>query len=261
MARPRRRRRVCSEPVYDSFAPKGGLCEESVILTVDEYEMIRLIDLDGLTHEQCGARMEISRTTVTEMYERARRKLADCLVNGKELRIEGGSYRLCDGSAVGFCGGCKKFSNVILPPEIRQKGGNEMRIAVPYEKGEIFQHFGHTEEFMVYDAEKGNIINRQSVPRAGCGHGALADFLRELKTDVLICGGIGQGAVFALEEAEIKICGGVSGSADEAVKKFLEGSLIHSAEANCNRHNDNNEGQGHCGGQGGCHKKGGNCHE
>lgn len=110
MPRPRRCRRVCSEPVYNCFAPKGSLCRESVILSVDEYEIIRLIDLAGLTHEQCAARMDVSRTTVTEMYECARHKLADSLVNGKELHIAGGCYRLCDGSAVGFCGRCRKFS-------------------------------------------------------------------------------------------------------------------------------------------------------
>ncbi|MCC8098184.1 MAG: DUF134 domain-containing protein, partial [Eubacterium sp.] len=91
--------------------PKGSFCKDKIILSVDEYEIIRLVDLNGLTHEQCAARMDVSRTTVTEMYEGARYKLADSLVNGKELNIAGGCYKLCDGSAVGFCGKCRKFSS------------------------------------------------------------------------------------------------------------------------------------------------------
>ena len=85
MARPRRCRRVCAEPDYGSFRPDGIPGGESVTLTVDEYEVIRLIDLEKLTHEQCAKRMDISRTTVTEIYESAREKIADSIVNGKVL--------------------------------------------------------------------------------------------------------------------------------------------------------------------------------
>ena len=77
---------------------------DTVVLSLDEFEVIRLVDLEKQTHEQCAARMDISRTTVTEIYESARRKLADCLVNGKHLVISGGNYRFCDGSAGKYCG-------------------------------------------------------------------------------------------------------------------------------------------------------------
>ena len=103
MARPRRCRRVCAEPDYGSFRPDGIPGGVSITLTVDEYEVIRLIDLEKLTHEQCAKRMDISRTTVTEIYESAREKIADSIVNGKVLLISGGDYRLCDGSAIHFC--------------------------------------------------------------------------------------------------------------------------------------------------------------
>ena len=83
MARPSRCRRVCTEPAYDGFMPIGIPCGEIMILTVDEYEVIRLIDLEKLTHEQCGQQMDISRTTVTEIYESARAKIADSIVYGK----------------------------------------------------------------------------------------------------------------------------------------------------------------------------------
>ena len=76
------------------------------MLTVDEFEVIRLVDLEKLTHEMCAERMEISRTTVTEIYESAREKIADCLVNGKRLVISGGNYRLCEGKTCGCGCGC-----------------------------------------------------------------------------------------------------------------------------------------------------------
>ena len=172
MARPRRCRRVCTEPDYSSFAPDGIPCGERVTLAVEEYEVIRLIDLEKLTHEQCAKQMDISRTTVTEIYESAREKIADCIVNGRPMEISGGSYRLCDGSAVHFCrkkcrrgtGAFPESADVREPgtaperrPDIAEKGEHAMRIAVTFENGEVFQHFGHTEQFKVYDVENGQI--------------------------------------------------------------------------------------------------------
>ena len=92
MARPRRCRKICTEPAYDSFKPEGISVGEEITMTVDEYEVIRLVDLEKCTHEQCAERMGISRTTVTEIYESARYKLADSVVNGKKLHISGGDY-------------------------------------------------------------------------------------------------------------------------------------------------------------------------
>ena len=86
MARPSRCRRVCTEPAYDGFMPIGIPCGEITILTVDEYEVIRLIDLERLTHEQCGQQMDISRTTVTEIYESARAKIALFMESRFELQ-------------------------------------------------------------------------------------------------------------------------------------------------------------------------------
>ena len=87
MARPSRCRRICAEPAYDSFIPEGIPCGSQVTLTLDEYEVIRLIDLEKLTHEQCARQMDISRTTVTGISESAREKIADCIVNGKPFLI------------------------------------------------------------------------------------------------------------------------------------------------------------------------------
>ena len=91
-----------------------------------------------------------------------------------------------------------------------------MRIAVTYENGEIFQHFGHTEQFKFYDVEDGQIVKEQVAGTNGQGHGALGGFLRNAGVDALICGGIGGGAKMALANAGITLYGGVTGSADEA---------------------------------------------
>ena len=112
-----------------------------MILTVDEYEVIRLIDLEKLTHEQCGQQMDISRTTVTEIYESARAKIADSIVYGKPLRIAGGHYRLCDGSVSCCQKTCAKTGRTALEQPVQQKGANQMRIAVTYENGNVFQLF------------------------------------------------------------------------------------------------------------------------
>ena len=94
--RPSRCRRVCESPAYDSFAPAGVPAGGTVRLTLDEYEAIRLIDLEGLTHEETALRMEISRTTVTRMYESARSKIAKALVCGQALTIAGGDVAVCE---------------------------------------------------------------------------------------------------------------------------------------------------------------------
>ena len=111
MPRPRKWRRVCCLPDSNRFGPLDSPTDavNTVNMTVDEYETIRLIDLDGFTQEECANQMNISRTTVQGIYDEARKKLAESLVNGKVLWIEGGEYQLCDGSGTG-CGrgGCRR---------------------------------------------------------------------------------------------------------------------------------------------------------
>jgi FKBP-type peptidyl-prolyl cis-trans isomerase 2 len=125
------------------------------------------------------------------------------------------------------------------------------RIAVTHENGEVFQHFGHTEEFKVYEVEDGNITKSEIIGSNGSGHGALAGLLGENRIDVLICGGIGGGAQAALQEHGIELCAGASGNADEAVKAYLSGELVNTG-ANCNHH-----GEGHSCGEHGDHSCGG----
>ena len=137
-----------------------------------------------------------------------------------------------------------------------------MKIAVTYENGQIFQHFGHTEQFKVYEINDGKIGQAKIVGTEGSGHGALAGFLKAEGVDTLICGGIGGGAQNALAEAGIKLYGGVSGDADKAVEELLAGTLGYNPDVKCDHH-DHQHGEGHsCGShghEGGCGHGGHSC--
>ena len=125
-----------------------------------------------------------------------------------------------------------------------------MRIAVTYQNEEIFQHFGHTEQFKLYDVQNGIITKAEVINTNGSGHGALAGLLSALGVNVLICGGIGGGAQMALAQAGIQLYGGVSGNADEAVVAFLADKLTFQPNVQCNHHD--HHGQDHACGDHGC---------
>lgn len=120
-----------------------------------------------------------------------------------------------------------------------------MKIAVTYENGQVFQHFGHCESFKIYDVEDRTVKSSEIVSAIGSGHGALAGFLQVHGVDTLICGGIGGGARVALAQIGITLYPGVSGSADEAVNALLAGSLDYNPDTVCSHHH---HGEGHtCG--------------
>ncbi len=136
-----------------------------------------------------------------------------------------------------------------------------MKIAVTFENGEVFQHFGHTEHFKLYEVEAGQVVSSEVVDTNGSGHDAVAGFLAQQAVNVLICGGMGDGAQSALSAHGIEICSGVTGDADAAVKAWLNGEL-ESAGVNCDHH-DHNHGEDEgcsCGCSGGCGGCGGGCH-
>ena len=113
-----------------------------------------------------------------------------------------------------------------------------MRIAVTYENGEIFQHFGHTELFKVYDVENGKIVSSEVVDAGGSGHGAPAGGLSALHVGALTCGGLGGGAQAALAAAGIQLYGGVSGDADQAAEALAAGTLAYNPNVMCSHHGE-----------------------
>lgn len=225
-------------PEYVSFSPRGiGTPGQGAVrLTLDELETIRLIDLEGLDQRQAAERMGVARTTVAAVYARARRSVADALVNGKGISIGGGSVTLAPSAAHG-----KPW-----PPKQKE---NTMRIAVTYENGSVFPHFGRTQSFKLYDIEDGRVVSSQVVGTNGVSHGALAGLLAANGVDVLICGGLGGGALAALQQAGVAVYGGAQGPADDVVAAFLAGSLQQTASASCHEHDH----EGSCGAGGCCH--------
>lgn len=218
MARPVKRRRVCGLPPVGAFRPEGGPGGSVIEVTVDEYEAVRLIDLLGLTQEECAAQMNVARTTVQAIYDSAREKLARMLAEGRPLAVQGGTYDLCGqaehccgrrcrrrGGGGGRCengrltcreeGRCPGRSGV-EQNRMKQEGQN-MKIAVTYENGQVFQHFGHTERFKIYEVEDGAVTASQAVadllagrlaydPDTVCSHHHEGDGAHQ-------CGGHGEG--------------------------------------------------------------------
>ena len=254
MARPSKRRRICAMPPCSCFAPQeADEGRASVTMTLDEYEAIRLIDYVGLTQEECAAQMNIARATAQAIYAAARAKLARCLVLRQRLYIEGGDVALCEEKE--SCGECRGRS--------RMKDGRNsiMKIAVTYDNGQVYQHFGHCAQFKLYEVEDGKVTGTKILDAAGSGHSLLAGFLMMNGVDDVICGGIGGGAQIALRGFGIRIHGGVQGDADAAVAALLDGTLAASDAPNCSHH-DAHHGEGHECGEHGCggHGDGHDCH-
>ena len=201
---------------------------------------------EGFSQEECASKLGVARTTAQLIYNKAREKMAKALVYGMTLHIEGGNYKLCDGSP--HCKKCHLNNNSInIEMCLSKKESGIMRIAVTYDNGEVFQHFGRTENFKVYEVENNQIVSSEVFSSNGQGHGALAEVLSMNQIDVLICGGIGAGAQNALASAGIELCAGASGDTDKAVQEYLAGTLINTG-SNCNHHH--HEDGSSCGDQG-----------
>lgn len=132
-----------------------------------------------------------------------------------------------------------------------------MKIAVTYDNGNVFQHFGKTEFFKIYQVENNQVVSSEIISSNGSGHGALAGILAEQDVDVLICGGIGGGAQAALAEAGVELCAGAQGDTDQVVCAYLSGELVstgancdhhHEDGHDCGHHEDGHSCGGHCGG-------------
>ena len=258
MPKPSRCRRVCAEPLYKVFNAETKELSGSVTLTVDEFEVIRLVDFEKRTHEQCAQQMQISRTTVTEIYENARFKIANAIVNGKTLYISGGHYKVCDGTSLNECSGrCCKWRRNSNPIQHPSNGENIMKIAIPVKSENIYRHFGMASEFKIYHVENNQLMGTETVNATGRGHGVMLDLLVTHNVNCVICGGIGDGAIRALEQNGIQLFAGITGAADDAVSALLAGTLQSDMQAACSKHQHAHHGQcshGECGHHdGGCH--------
>lgn len=250
MSRPNKKRFICALPVYQSYEKQ----KKPVILTLDEYEAIRLIDFEDFTQDECAKMMDVARTTVQSIYASARKKMSESLVLGKELTIQGGDVQLCPHYQEGFK--CRRKCLRHTPKKaiylLNETEDIHMRIAVTYKDGQVFQHFGRSEFFKIYDVKDGEVVTTAIIPTNGQGHGALGNFLKQAKVDALICGGIGQGARNVLKNAEIALYPGVIGDSDEACKALIAGTLNYQPDIECHDHHDGHSCADHdCGGH--CH--------
>lgn len=226
MPRPCQKKCVASFPTNTAFIPtKRHLPACHIKMSIEEYETIRLIDYLGLTQEECAKQMKTSRGSVQSLYNNARRKLARFLVEGSAMMIFGGNYQL------------SHTQNEI--------GDDHMKIAVTYENGQVFQHFGHTQMFKIYEIENQKILKTKLLDTNGNGHQALVTLLKDHQVEILICGGIGGGAKNALTEAGIQLYGGACGDADAQVTSFLNGNLTFNPDIQCSHHGDHSSCHNH----------------
>ena len=193
------------------FKPAGmlGRSLEEVVLGLDGLEAVCLADLEGLYQEAAAQRMGVSRQTFGRIVESARRTIADAIINGKCLRVEGGE--------------------VIM----RDEGGKRMKVAVTERGGQVDEHFGHCEGFAVYSLDENRaIVGEERVDSpAGCGcRSNIAGILARMGVTHLVAGNMGEGAVRVLQANGIAVTRGATGSPREAVERFAAGKLADSGE-------------------------------
>ncbi len=215
-------RRVGIIPEYRGFTPDGLASGDAIDMTVDELEVLRLCDLEGLNQEAVAQQMGIARATVAAISSRAHRKVANALVNGRALIIEGGNIAYSPITTATAAWPAKEVDT--------------MRVATTYDNGNIFMHFGRSEQFKIYDIQDDKVLNEQVVGTGGTGHGALAGLLANGGVDTLICGGIGGGAINALTQAGITVYAGAQGNCDACVEALIAGTLAQTGEATCDCH-------------------------
>jgi predicted DNA-binding protein (UPF0251 family)/predicted Fe-Mo cluster-binding NifX family protein len=221
MPRPLNERRLCAEIESRSFKPAGVPCREleEIVLECVEAEALRLADLEGLYQEAAARRMNVSRPTFGRILESARRKVADAMINGKCLRIEGGDA------------------------SVSQEGETYMKIAAPSRDGQIDEHFGHCKEYLVFSVNGKTLAQEATIPSlegCGCKSGIAADLAAAGVTH-MVAGNMGAGAVRVLGSHGITVVRGAQGDAKAAVQAFVDGKLADSG-LGCSGHSG---GEGH----------------
>lgn len=237
MPRPRKCRKVCQMPRSLEFRPVDGNKEkEKIILTVDEYEAIRLIDKQGFSQEECSTYMKVSRATVQMIYNSARKKLAEALVSARSLRIQGGDYQLCDGEEEFCdCGGCKKHRRVWTHVE---KEDGKMRIAIPLDenKKDVCIVLARAPYFLFHEDGKDTVIENPAAAAQGGAGIQVAQFLVDNRIDALITVRCGQNAAEVFHAAEMKIYKSVNKVAADDLNAWKEGKLEELTEFHSGYH-------------------------
>lgn len=213
MPRPSKPKIIGKKPQYTHFTGENNHLK--VVLSVEEYETIRLIDYLDYSQDECAKQMQISRSSVVSLYNNARKKIARFLLEGCALNIEGGHYKIEE-----------------------NKGEKIMKVAVTCVEGQVFQHFGHCPSFLVCTIEEGKIVSTSMLNTLGTGCGALAGFLKNHHIDVVICGGIGAGAKNHITAAGMTILPGASGDALAQVESYIAGTLNYDPNTECDHHHE-----------------------
>jgi len=225
--RPKKCRKVCQMPTTKEFQPIGDTsCKASVILTVDEYEAIRLIDKQGFSQEECSNYMQVARTTVQLIYNSARKKLADALVDGLSIRIEGGDFQLCDGNEdYCGCGGCRRHRRGCLQRNIQEDG--KMRIAIPLDenKQDVCIVLARAPYFLLREDGKDTIVENPAAQAHGGAGIHAAQFLVDSGVNVLITVRCGQNAADVFKAAGMKIYKSANKAAAEDLAALEEEKL------------------------------------
>jgi len=248
MPRPEKKRYVCPLSVVRRFDTDGDA--PALEIRADELEALRLCDLEELSQLEAATRMGVSRGTLQRLLYSAHRQVAFALVRGRSIHLAPpAESRRAEADGCGkkcrFCRARRKTTRT---------GGKNMIIAVTSENGEVFQHFGHTPEFTIFETKGEKLLGPRVISTGENGHGALAGLLDALGVEVLICGGIGGGAQMALDEIGVQVVGGASGKVDEVVCAFLKGELQVNPDFQCHHHDhggDHKCGEHSCGGR--CH--------
>lgn len=251
MPRPKQCRRVECPPVAKGFRPFGCGCNrnrESVTLQIDEYEAIRLIDREGLSQEDAARKMQVSRPTLTRVYDRARKAIAEAIVDNKILQIGEGD--------VEYYG--QWHSNKITNKEKMRK------IAIPTTDGKLFQHFGKASQFTFVTIEDGKVTSKEAVDAPPHAHGVAPRFILSHNVTEVIAGGIGATPVNMLIEAGVEVhIGAPSLPIDEIIAKYIDGCLIFDENNVCAHHHEHDgeghhheDGMGHHHGEGHCGRHG-----
>lgn len=224
---------IRSAPTVTRLGPAkvNSVDSSLIILDMEEWEALRLVDYAGMDQKTASESMGISRQSVQTLLASGRAKLSRMVVEGLALKIADTNI-------------------VAIKPNIQKTERKHiMKIAVTAQHTEVFPHFGRTPEFYIVEAEDGKIVSEKIIAAPAEGHGALVAFLVEQGVDTLICGGIGGGAVNGLRANNIQVFSGASGPVKQQVLSLLAGLLPQTGDANCDHHDHEENCHGHQHGQ------------